>query len=210
MCTLEDGGTAFVDALEDRQTPFGSIKFETFVALDSKNLKRLLKLDVLNRLELPYVTDPEVSLLPFSARVETLEYNIFSHYFLDVDWQIINIATNKLTLNIDQNDPDDPFPTELATSLWRRVGELGHFVELTIAFMLNRDVDDTPVTLPACVINELIRAVMANRNLQLLDICTYKRDFDWGPHIQTLFNGLKDHKALRKLRIEVYEEDKDK
>ncbi|GAX18844.1 hypothetical protein FisN_26Hh146 [Fistulifera solaris] len=207
-CAFDDNGTAFVDELEKRQSSFGSLKTDMCCAFDHVNLRRIFKLkNVFDHLRLPYLAD-EVVLLSLSAHSESLELRIFSRALSVEDCSTLRIETKKLALYIN-HDIEEPFPTELMIAFWRRVSELGHFVELKVAIILCSDVERTPIPIAAPLMEEMTRAIMANRNLQILDLTTYNRDLEWRPHMATLFNSLKDHKELRTLRMEVDDESQD-
>jgi hypothetical protein len=64
---FEDGGTAFIDALETRETPMPSLLFEGSLPLNDENLERLLQSDSLEKLKLPSLGN-EFTFLPFAAR----------------------------------------------------------------------------------------------------------------------------------------------
>ena len=67
-CDFGDGGSAFVDALERRESSFG------LSPLDADNLKRLLQVDAIEKLIFSLLDD-DVALLPFSAKAERLDYD---------------------------------------------------------------------------------------------------------------------------------------
>jgi hypothetical protein len=63
---------------------------------------------------------------------------------------------------------------------------------------------------PECVAQALIQAVLANENLKDIYIAhewdTTDPDWGWESHIAALCNGLKDHKGLCTLTVEVKKE----
>ncbi|GAX13005.1 hypothetical protein FisN_2HuN07 [Fistulifera solaris] len=197
-CIFEDKGTAFVDALKMRTAAFGSLAIDCD-ALNDENLKLLLDLEVLDHLELPILENDELALLPLTAKVESLDYCIFSASALDTDLSVLNIVAKKLCLSVGIED--EFFPTDLMVSFWRRVAELGHFLELDIKFY------GSNFELPDYVVQELIRAAHSNINLQVLCLSDCEEEPFWGPYLQKLFNGLKDHKRLRTLKAAADQED---
>ena len=76
-CQFGDGGSAFVDALQNRTSSLHVLQFGEKAALNDDNWKRLVQLDNIKHLLLPHLSD-EVALLPFSAPVESLYYEIAS------------------------------------------------------------------------------------------------------------------------------------
>ena len=199
-CSFEDGGTAFVDALQERQSTFGSLDFVSSLefagttALNDDNLKRLFQVDKIERLTLPRLKD-ELALLPFSARADYLDYTITSASLLSADLQSLDIVTAKLSLAIYHDDA--VFSTDAVLSFLHRVADLGHFVELKLMFDLNYKGSE----IPECIVQELLRAALANSNLKVLDLSHTDLDMTWKPHVGTIFEGLKDHKQHLTFKI---------
>ncbi|GAX21810.1 hypothetical protein FisN_30Hu009 [Fistulifera solaris] len=204
-CIFDDWGTAFVDALQNRQQSFGSLTIESNTEslsaswektpFSSSNLRRFLQVDTIKHLTLPAMSG-EFALLPFSTKLDQLDYKITFAALLDVDIQDLQIAARKLSLTISFGT----FPTELILSFLRRVAALGHFIELKLGFD-NHFYDKDSI--PACVAEEMSRVIAANRNLEVLDLCDYARYLNWGPHLEKLFEGIRDHEGLRVLKLNV-------
>ena len=101
-----DGGTAFVDALEKRESPFGSLHItgeidekNDFACHTDKmpvsrtNLKRIFQLsEMFDKLTISPL-DEECVLLPFFARVNALDYHVDTRYTKSADFRDLNIAT---------------------------------------------------------------------------------------------------------------------
>ena len=134
-CQFEDLGTTFVIALEDRQSSFGMLHFDETTPLDDDNLKRLLQVDKIDWLQLPKLNN-ELALLPFSAKAQALEYHIASTLLPEVTY--LNVVSSRLSLHVDHNH--GTFPAEEVISFVQHAANLGHFVDLAIAFpFLNGD-----------------------------------------------------------------------
>jgi hypothetical protein len=81
-----DGGNAFVSALQGRESSFGSLTFQCdlreVIDMDDDIFKRLLEVDTIKHLILPYqYVDPrshELILAPFSTKADFLNYHIWS------------------------------------------------------------------------------------------------------------------------------------
>ena len=73
-CEFEDEGTAFVDALERRTSSFGSLAIKGSTTLSLTNVKRLLQVDTVEILGLPYMDDDECFHLSLAAKVDRLNY----------------------------------------------------------------------------------------------------------------------------------------
>ncbi len=186
--------------MEKRQTPFGSLRIQDNSPIDDGNLKRLLQLDVINELKMFCLND-ELALLPFSAKVDHLDYWISSSSLLNNDFQLQNIVPSKLTLEI-VNGSDaaiDGFPTKAVISFFRRVADLGHFVELTVAFGL------VSGAIPDCVIHEIIETGTAIANIHLTTFVLHAGggDLDWSPHVKTILDGLKNHQGCLTFKTDI-------
>lgn len=195
-CSIEDAGTALVDALQQRETSLGSFSDLWYTSLSDDNLKRLLKIKMIEHLELPFL-ERELTFLPFSAQMDSLTYNICSETLsqsLGFDADIV-IEANKLSIDISFDSGS--FPTELTLSILRRLAILGPS-ELTFSFRGKVAFNNS---IPNAVPQELIRAIHANRNLKVLNLCAPGKD--WDPHVETLFKCLKDHKGLWTFKINV-------
>ena len=76
---FSDGGTAFVEALEERPNSFGTLDLDckrSEIPYSSANLQRLFCLEnVLEQLGVGCLDDEDV-LLPFSAKVKALKYEM--------------------------------------------------------------------------------------------------------------------------------------
>ncbi|GAX20780.1 hypothetical protein FisN_7Hu091 [Fistulifera solaris] len=200
-CVFEDGGTAFIDALETRKTTMLDLTFIQSLQLNDDNLKRLIQVDSLEYLELPCL-EGELTSLPFSAKTKKLRYFISSSALLEDTFQSVHIATRKIVLVLEHNEQS--FPTEPMLAFFRRVAALGHLEEL--AFGVKYDGDGTQIEVPECIVQELIRTALANQYLKELDAshlwAPLGPDWGWDPHIAALFDGLKDHQELRRLRVD--------
>jgi hypothetical protein len=91
-------------------------------------------------------------------------------------------------------------------SLWIRcLADLGHFVELKLQLNFWAIEESDP---PSCAVQELSRAILANPNLKLLDICNSDHVIlNWDPHFGVLFKSLIGHKTLRVLQVDVEDEE---
>jgi hypothetical protein len=95
-CKIEDEGTAFVNALENRKSLFGSLDIKWCQTFHYDNLRRILQVDTLNHLEFPLLMNPgKLSLLPFSAQVVSLQHEIHSSSLVNADLLSLNIVAKK-------------------------------------------------------------------------------------------------------------------
>lgn len=102
---IADRGTAFVNALTKRTSSFGTLKFSfrdtrwSLKCLNLHNLKRLLELEVFEKLTFDAL-DKNSALLPFSARVHTLEYKIDAEHVKAEDFSSLDIRAKDLSLTV--------------------------------------------------------------------------------------------------------------
>ncbi|GAX27729.1 hypothetical protein FisN_13Hu173 [Fistulifera solaris] len=194
-CEFEDGGTAFVEALERRKSSFGSLRFTNNTGFSDDNLKRLLQLDVIDYLELPPLSE-ELVFLPFSTKVGHLEYEIKTPFLSQSKVESLNIVPKKLSLSMTDHSIDF-FPTEPVLRLLRRIAEVGHFAELGFKFSFVAAKSDVPL----CVVQEVLQASFSSCNLKVIDLSSGHDFIDWYPNMEFLFQGLKEHKSLRTLKV---------
>ena len=95
-CEFHDGGTALVDALEDRTSAFGSLKVDGLTTFSFNNLKRLLQLEELG---LPCFQD-KLAVLSFSAKVRRLDIKNPAKTLSNLDLDSLNIAARQLSIRI--------------------------------------------------------------------------------------------------------------
>ncbi len=194
-CTFSDEGKAFVDAAESHKSSFKTLAFVNSSPLNDDNLKRLLQLDTIERLGLPQLSD-DLALLPFAAKIDHLDYDILTLSLFEPEFQTVDIVPKKLALTMLQ---DYKYMQTKIIDVFKRLENVGHFEELKLRFKF----DDNEAGIPRFVSYTLISAVMANPNLKVLDLGTDEDDLEWDMHVQTLFDGLKDHPGLRVIKLNV-------
>jgi hypothetical protein len=198
-CSFKDNGTAFVDALENRQSSFGSLIFEEETCnLSVQNLKRLFQVDVIEHLELPlWKNADDIGLFPLTAKVDSLSCFVGTES-LKADLSELNILASKLSIAIHKG-VNDVISAEATLSFLQRLANFGHFKELDLEF----DFVPGEVRRPCCMVKELIRVVLANENLESLGL--FSDDIYWETHFEELFQGIQKHNALRTLQLNPYE-----
>ncbi|GAX22401.1 hypothetical protein FisN_14Hu014 [Fistulifera solaris] len=201
-CTVQDGCTAFVDHLLSRESSFGSLEFAWSPAISDGNLQRLFQSDKIEHLKLPRLKT-ELALLPFSMQLDSLDYRISFESFLEADFQSLNIVAKKLYLDVYHEG--GIIPPECLLSFFRGVAALGHFVELSIN--IDSDHDEYYFPVPDSVVQELIRAVLANSNMKVFRLCPESLLFYWEPHSATLLKAFKAHKELTEFALIVHDEE---
>ncbi|GAX17710.1 hypothetical protein FisN_10Lu428 [Fistulifera solaris] len=108
----KDDGTIFIDALEQRQSTFGSLLLDVdtlhsngFFSISSINLDRLAKLTIFDKLAVAYPRQESV-LVPFAAKAHELDYKINAQYVEPSDFESLEIVTTKLDLTFFERDMD--------------------------------------------------------------------------------------------------------
>ncbi len=204
--SFEDGGTAFIEALEKRTSSFGTLKIYMDPRLTDENFKRLLQIEMIERLELPSLPD-ELAIFPFLSKVGSLSCWVYSGTLLSEEFQNLKIAPKKLTVVID--DDEQHFPADAAISCLRRIAGCGHLVELNIAFdcfHANED-EHEGGSIPGIVTQELVRAIRANANLRTLELFRSMNKVKWEPHIGSLLDCFEEHEGLREVKVVVDNEE---
>ena len=174
------------------------MKFEKRVEFYYKNLKRLLQVDVIDILNLPGISELELEFEALSAKVNSLVCHLFPCYY-SVDYfndyaDSLNIRANELAVTFGHHCNED-LPTDFLLTFFRRTGNLGLFKELRFAINFGDDIPDS-------IVQELIRAALANMDLELLALSSSYLQV-WDPHVETLLNGLKNHASLHALKLDV-------
>ncbi|GAX16087.1 hypothetical protein FisN_20Hu236 [Fistulifera solaris] len=171
---FKDGGIKFVDVLQTRNSSFGSfcVDFEDQGSpLDNYNLKRLLKLDVFETLDIrcPY---KECVLPMFSAKAKTLRCTVDPDDAELEDFKVLNVVTSDVGLKVVLRGDDSQWD-EVLVSFLNRVAELGHL--------------------------ERSQSTMIRENIKLLRIYNIDtcHDFDWSVHYKAILGSMEEHKGLR-------------
>lgn len=201
--SFQDKGTAFVDALEQRQTSFGSlyVDFEpNDVPFSTENLERLVKLeDTFEKIGF-FIMKQETVLLPLTAKANALEYQWRATYIPPNDFNALVIPAKDLVINIFLDGSDDWY--HRVVSFWNRVAELGHFekLDLNLDYEDERHVEYLKLDDGGNSIAEaLIRVLNGNPNLKHLDVSGMH--VNWSIHFRNIFKALEVHPGFRSLVV---------
>lgn len=196
---FEDDGDAFVQALSNRDSSFGSLILEdSDMPLSDSNVELLLQLNMFEKLALP-VLGMKQALLPFSAPVKSLDYSVDSEKLLAKDvCSLNNIVAKEFDLTIQ--GVQESLPEELIRMFLRRLSALGHFEKIALRVGMGNVAPDVPDT----IVRELVCVTASNEKLESLDLSM--SSLDWGPCLDYLFQAIENHKGLRRITIEVYPE----
>ena len=173
-CDFEDEGTAFIDAMQKRTSVFGVLLFKPSTGLSDANLRLLLQIDTMQHLGLPRLNS-KLALLPFSARVDYLDYEISSSLLSEDNLRSLSIVTSELSITIHHDS--ETFPTDPVTSFLQCMADFSHLESMKLHFRVGYPCRRLPV--PDCVVHDLIRVTLANGNLKTLELSDRDRYLDW-------------------------------
>ncbi len=195
--SFTDGGTAFVDALQQRTSIFGSLclHFNRRNPFTTENYVRLLQLErVVEKLEL-YMFRPD-ALLPFQAQVHSLNYRIDDYEMEKTDFETLPIVAKELTLSIHITRTEN-WSDSIVTFL-DRVAQLGHFEHLGLEIDLWHEVDYTQM---AWIAAAIVRVLQNNPSMVSLDLSKNRYAVEYTPYLTILFQAMEGHPNLRTFRV---------
>ncbi|GAX16386.1 hypothetical protein FisN_10Hh396 [Fistulifera solaris] len=195
--SFTDGGTAFVDALQQRTSIFGSLclHFNRRNPFTTENYVRLLQLErVVEKLEL-YMFRPD-ALLPFQAQVHSLNYRIDDYEIEKTDFETLPIVAKELTLSIHITRTEN-WSDSIVTFL-DRVAQLGHFEHLGLEIDLWHEVDYTQM---AWIAAAIVRVLQNNPSMVSLDLSKNRYAVEYTPYLTILFQAMEGHPNLRTFRV---------
>jgi hypothetical protein len=208
---FKDDGRAFVEALEKRQSSFGSLslsydrntcdKGEMPVA--HEYLERILKLDVFQSFDVGPIHDKECALLPFVMTTDTLHYEIGAKTVESSHFASLRIVPRELsiTLNLDGLQRDDWHRYVIA--FLNRLSELGHLERLDLS--LERSSWDYYRDMLNRIVQALIGVIHTNPRLKRLSLCDSSSSIlEWTPYLQILFQAMESHNSLLSFRMQRY------
>jgi hypothetical protein len=195
----DEDGTEFFNSLEERRSPFGSLAigggFYHSTRMNRVNFERLTQLDwIIDKLRI-YSIDPEIVLLPFSAKVNALSYGVIDSHIQPNDFEALTIVTNDLDLWFYSQKEDNL--SDWLIAFFDRVAQLGHFVRLGISIRSYERVHD----MESCV-QALTGAIKSNPNLRYLKMYGFDQRFQHAPHWESLYHAIGEHQQLRTITLD--------
>ncbi|GAX16384.1 hypothetical protein FisN_10Hh398 [Fistulifera solaris] len=162
--TFTDSGTAFIEALEKQKSLFGSLclGYVAFGMLTRENMERLYQLEMLDELKIRSVYKDQ-ALLPFSAKVNSLDYFFDARCVRPEDFHSLDIPAKNLSVNVcsDVWEVCDQF----LIAMLNRMTTLGHFTKFNLELALSCNVhyeDFATVEVTARIADALISFINAN------------------------------------------------
>ena len=175
-----DGGTAFMNALETRQSFFGTLSMHfardpSLMPFSQANLARLLQLDeMFEKLDITYLDRDNVLLL-FSAKVTVLNYSIALDYVETQDLDSADISTKDLRLKMITGNTLNNWSV-LPIAFLNRVAALGHFERLNFSIILQNFNEKN------AVVAALIRVIRCNPRLKYFSLSGSHLGSSWTRH----------------------------
>ncbi|GAX12888.1 hypothetical protein FisN_11Hu313 [Fistulifera solaris] len=204
-----DKGDAFLDALEKRSSPFGSLSLSFLnrcdVPFSPNNMGRLLKCQF-EKLEIG-VMYPEFELLPFATETTALVYKIDSGSFQGQEFSSLRIVAKDLHLKVMIDDCYEWNWDKTLISFLKRVAQLGHFERLALSVCHWEDEftpDYNQTRRVTKVAKALVDAIRGNPSLSCLDMSDPDSLVEWGPHMKTILKALEEHSGLRSFKVKEY------
>jgi hypothetical protein len=191
---FQDYGSAFVDALERRTSPFGILEIGQH-QLSIENIKRLIQLDVFDNLIIGAVGG-EHALLPFSAKANTLSYTIHAQHVRPEQFQTLDIVAKDLCVSFLLKKSEDW--VGMLISFLTRVAELGHLEKFYFSCSFGRVNTELPSTQELSrVTDAIIYAVNNNQRLATLNSSSFSWLMKSAPELEKICLALEDHPGLR-------------
>lgn len=193
---FKDEGNAFVDALETRQSSFGSLCIDfdlDEMPFSPINLLRIFRLETIDKLSCS-ILEWRLVLEPFRAQVNTLDYEINVSHIETRDVDSLDIATTDLNLRFYLENAGDWSEGRIISFL-NRVAVLGHLER----FGFSMDCGGRYIFALSLerIVEALVRAIITNTKLTYLNLGDSHSRFEWVPHLQIIFKAIEEHKSLR-------------
>ncbi|GAX17694.1 hypothetical protein FisN_10Lu414 [Fistulifera solaris] len=195
---FKDKGKAFVDTLEKRQSPFGSLGI-TGMPFSSANLERLLELEGMFDTLFVHMPDDDFVVDFLSAKVNAVDCAVDLEQIEAEDFHDLDIVAKDLKFKVFADGDLDDWQ-EILIAFWDRVAELGHFERLNFVFSCSL-IFSFPSVAP--VAEALVRAIRTNSQLTYLDLSGYSRCFDWVAHLGSILEAMEEHTALQTFVVDI-------
>jgi hypothetical protein len=224
---FQDKGAAFVEALERRQSSFGSLHMSStssFFRPDllqacSTNIRRLLQQhSMFDKLAMGALYRREEILDSFAAPVNALSCEVHADCLTPSDFENLPMVAKDLDIAFNLDLVQDW--ADLLIAFLNRLAEVGHLERLRFTacwedyFPVESDAEDSDEEdfsysnkLPAAsevkpVAKALIRVINGNPNLTHLALGKDHGNIDWTPHFKGVFKALEVHQRIRTLVVE--------
>jgi hypothetical protein len=198
-------GTAFVNALEQRTSSFGSLTLDFadgYLPFSKQNFKRLYALKVFDKLTVTEFPE-DCDLLPALVKKK---YELTDYRDPPEEFPLPTIANKEVYLNIRVEKMD--VCQNYMVPLLNRLATLSHLEKLELSLIeyyddrLYEEPEEEDDTTPLNVMEALICVVCNNPHLTHLKLAGIYWDEVWFDHLQQLFLGMEDHPGMCMLVLE--------
>ncbi|GAX16399.1 hypothetical protein FisN_10Hu367 [Fistulifera solaris] len=212
-----DNGTAFAEALETRTSTFGYLHIETDdydrPPLSQNSFKRLLQLEgKIERLRISLLKEIEMLLLPMSAQVDCLEYDLEVKRIQENAFDTLSIAAKHISLTFFLDWLEDGSWYVYVISFFDRLAQLGHVESLSLS--LNY-LDPTTVSFldsneeMSSIARAVVGFIQGNPRLKHFSFSDILWCVDDEPHLPQIFEAMEDHPSLRTVMIQGCKDESD-
>ncbi len=201
---FQDGGSSFVDALQRRQSSFGTLEIAETMPFSRTGLEQLSSgRQTIDELGIGFLQD-ECALVPLSTKVNRLSCYLQARYGQRADLDVLAIAAKELELRIYLDSvPDwDVF----LISFFNRLAQASHIekLQLSLDFISAGFVEQYDVDRMSSVVDALISFLRSNSKLYHLDLCGAYGCLGWIPYLKHIFNELEGHQGIRFFAVDAY------
>ncbi len=194
---FEDGGSAFVNALQSRTSSFGTLRLSTHkdnsgdqLCFDHAVLKRLFQTKTIERLEIIGAINDHEDLIPvlFSSSIQRIQRYFSKQGY---DQEVVVLLPRHVLLKLFWSNQ---FPRD--SIFW----DLSHLDHMN-APHLTVHIQSRTLPIPDSIFRELFRFIAAQDNLQSLD---WDVELNSVERLEGLLSVVENHKTLHNLRLHVY------
>ncbi len=201
---FKDGGSAFVDALQRRQSSFGTLAITETMPFSRTSLEQLSSgRQTIETLSIGFLQE-DCALVPLSTKVNLLRCYLQAKYGQRADLDVLAVAAKELECRIYLDSvPDwDVFLVCLFNRL-AKASNLEKF-HLSIDFSSAGSFEQYDVDRMSSVVDALISVLRSNSKLYHLDLCEAYGCLGWDPYLRHIFNELEGHQGIRLFAIDTY------
>ena len=201
---FKDGGRAFVEALKQRQSTFGSLEIACHtdaMIFDLSYMKHIMELGwMVNLLSIRFLS-VDLVFLPFSAKVKALDCTIQAKFIQPENFDSLDIVPKDLELQIELDDSANW--KDIFISLFKRMQRLGHFERWSFALQFS-SLRLRRMNIDA-VVPAFIDAIKGNANLKYLDLSRMQYHFNEDTTLlEAIFQAMEEHPGLRTVVLDHY------
>jgi hypothetical protein len=194
--SFADGGYAFVESIQGRESPFGSLRLSREIRAPlGVCFQRLLLCESIDNLEISCFVGPLLIRELLLASAKAVSFTIDISDSLRLDWTTIEIVPKHLS--VEFSSCESVAHVDFIASFLRHLATLGDLVKLKLALC-----PSWVRGIPESIAEELIRVIDANQNLEELHMRYTFIEFD--EHLGEIYATMEHHKGLRRFKVDQY------